>query len=76
MLGFPSDTLHEAKCIVTHGTMGHLDPKQPPTKRKPFASILNHHFIQKVCYTSSQVATTKPRSIGGTYSPRRDLSDY
>ncbi|KAH8598793.1 ribonuclease P 40kDa subunit-domain-containing protein [Bisporella sp. PMI_857] len=48
MLGFPLDTKHESKCIVTHGTMGHIDPKQPPTKRKPFASLLNQHFIQKV----------------------------
>jgi ribonuclease P/MRP protein subunit RPP40 len=28
--------------------MGHLDPKQPPVKRKPFAAILNHNFVSKV----------------------------
>ncbi|RDW71943.1 hypothetical protein BP5796_07977 [Coleophoma crateriformis] len=28
--------------------MGHLDPKQPPVKRKPYAAILDHHFVQKV----------------------------
>jgi ribonuclease P/MRP protein subunit RPP40 len=49
MLDLPAGTKHEAKCNVTHGTMGHLDPKQPPVKRKPFAAILNHSFVQKVC---------------------------
>ncbi|KAI9051010.1 hypothetical protein LZ554_005118 [Drepanopeziza brunnea f. sp. 'monogermtubi'] len=48
MLDFPSGTKHEPKCDVTHGVMGHLDPKQPPVKRKPFASILAQRFIQKV----------------------------
>lgn len=48
MLGFLSDSRHDAKCSITHGTMGHLDPSQPPTKRKPFVSVLNYHFIQKV----------------------------
>ncbi|TGO64571.1 hypothetical protein BOTNAR_0086g00110 [Botryotinia narcissicola] len=48
MLSFPKDTKHEQKCYVTHGTMGHLDPKQPPVKRKPFVNILGHKFINKV----------------------------
>ncbi|ESZ97010.1 ribonuclease P 40kDa subunit [Sclerotinia borealis F-4128] len=48
MLNFPKDTKHEQKCYVTHGTMGHLDPKQPPVKRKPFVNILGHKFINKV----------------------------
>ncbi|KAG9232067.1 ribonuclease P 40kDa subunit [Amylocarpus encephaloides] len=48
MLNFPQDTKNEQKCDVTHGTMGHLDPKQPPVKRRPFAAILAHPFIQKV----------------------------
>ena len=48
MLGFPTSTRHEKKCSVTHGIMGHLDPKQPPVKRKPFAAILNHSFVHKV----------------------------
>lgn len=38
----------ESKCYVTHGTMGHLDPKQPPVKRKPFASVLAVPFVHKV----------------------------
>ena len=48
MLGLTTDTRHEAKCTATHGLMGHIDPKQLPTKRKPFASLLSHHFVQKV----------------------------
>ncbi|KAH8802061.1 ribonuclease P 40kDa subunit-domain-containing protein [Hyaloscypha sp. PMI_1271] len=47
MLDFPAGIQNEAKCNVTHGTMGHLDPKQPPVKRKPFAAILSHGFVQK-----------------------------
>lgn len=38
----------ESKCYVTHGTMGHLDPKQPPVKRKPYAAILAVPFVHKV----------------------------
>ncbi|CAG8980437.1 hypothetical protein HYALB_00012924 [Hymenoscyphus albidus] len=48
MLDFPEDTKNEQKCEVTHGVMGHLDPKQPPTKRKPFSAILAHPFVHKV----------------------------
>jgi ribonuclease P/MRP protein subunit RPP40 len=48
MWNFPKDTKHEQKCYVTHGTIGHVDPEQPPTKRKPFANILDHKFINKV----------------------------
>jgi ribonuclease P/MRP protein subunit RPP40 len=28
--------------------MGHLDPKQPPVKRKPYAAILAIPFVHKV----------------------------
>lgn len=38
----------ESKCYVTHGAMGHLDPKQPPVKRKPYAAILAVPFVHKV----------------------------
>jgi ribonuclease P/MRP protein subunit RPP40 len=48
MLDFTASTKNEARCSVTHGVMGHLDPNQPPVKRKPFAAILNHNFVQKV----------------------------
>ncbi|CZT41850.1 uncharacterized protein RSE6_01649 [Rhynchosporium secalis] len=47
MLNFLADTKIEQKCNVTHGALGHLDPRQPPVKRKPFAAILSQGFIQK-----------------------------
>ena len=47
MLGFPFDTQQESKVSITHGTVGHLHPKQPPVKRKPFSSLLNQHFVHK-----------------------------
>lgn len=47
MLGFPKETKNESKCYVTHGQLGHVDPKQPPLKRKPFAAILNHDFLHR-----------------------------
>jgi ribonuclease P/MRP protein subunit RPP40 len=47
MLGFPKDVGCDQKCYVTHGLYGHIDPKQPPTKRKPFAAILSHDFLHK-----------------------------
>lgn len=59
MLNFPADTKNEAKCSITHGTMGHVDPKQPPNKRKPFVTILNHQFIQKVSQMSLKVKKAK-----------------
>ncbi|TVY82004.1 Ribonuclease P protein subunit p40 [Lachnellula suecica] len=48
MLDFPEGTKNDPKCYVTHGVMGHLDPKQPPVKRKPFAAILSHEFVHKL----------------------------
>ena len=48
MLNFKSPTKHEPKCVITHGTMGHIDGQQPPTKRKPFVAILSYNFIHKV----------------------------
>ncbi|TVY52871.1 Ribonuclease P protein subunit p40 [Lachnellula cervina] len=48
MLSFPEGTKNDPKCYVTHGVMGHLDPKQPPVKRKPFAAMLKYDFVQKV----------------------------
>jgi len=48
MLNFTTNTKNERKCNVTYGTMGHLDPKQPPVKQKPFATILSNNFVQKV----------------------------
>jgi ribonuclease P/MRP protein subunit RPP40 len=58
MLNFPTSTNNDPKCDVTHGVMGHLDPKQPPTKRKPFATLLNHNFVQEVSKPSSNLDPT------------------
>jgi hypothetical protein len=74
MLNFPIDTKHEPKCAVTYGTMGHLDPKQPPVKRKPFAAILSHRFVQKVCHSSLafEQSSNKIR-IGRAHPSRRGV---
>ncbi|APA14737.1 hypothetical protein SS1G_06745 [Sclerotinia sclerotiorum 1980 UF-70] len=48
MLNFPKETKHEPKCYVTHGTIGHVDTKQTPTRRKPFVNILGYKYINKV----------------------------
>ncbi|KAB5535181.1 ribonuclease P 40kDa subunit-domain-containing protein [Coniochaeta sp. 2T2.1] len=37
-----------SKCNFTHGTIGHLDPKQLPTKGKPWAALAGLDFIHKV----------------------------
>ncbi|OTA02168.1 hypothetical protein A9Z42_0025080 [Trichoderma parareesei] len=36
------------KCFVTYGTMGHVDPKQPPSKGKPWTAISELDFVHKV----------------------------
>ncbi|KAL7794375.1 ribonuclease P 40kDa subunit domain-containing protein [Trichoderma ceciliae] len=36
------------KCFVTYGTMGHVDPKQIPSKGNPWTAISNLDFIHKV----------------------------
>jgi ribonuclease P/MRP protein subunit RPP40 len=51
MLNFPIETKDKTVCRATHGVMGHVDPQQPPQKRKPFVAILNHEFVQKVSTT-------------------------
>lgn len=48
MLGFPVETKFGAKCIVSHGVMNQLDPKQPPMKKKPYSAILNQNFVQRI----------------------------
>ncbi|KAK4183115.1 ribonuclease P 40kDa subunit-domain-containing protein [Podospora australis] len=36
-----------SKCYVTHGILGHLDPKQPPLKGKPWSTLLGQDFIYR-----------------------------
>ncbi|KAK1976045.1 ribonuclease P 40kDa subunit [Colletotrichum cereale] len=49
MLSLPAPSVYQApKCFVTYGTMAHVEPKQLPTKGKPWAPILNQGFNHKV----------------------------
>jgi ribonucleases P/MRP protein subunit RPP40 len=49
MLSFPTPAVYQSsKCFFTYGTMGHLDPKQPPSKGKPWVTLMGLDFIQKV----------------------------
>ncbi|KAK0715907.1 ribonuclease P 40kDa subunit-domain-containing protein [Lasiosphaeris hirsuta] len=48
MLSFPAPSVYQAsKCFVTCGVMGHLEPKQPPTKGKPWATLTSQDFIHR-----------------------------
>ncbi|KAK3938813.1 fungal tRNA ligase phosphodiesterase domain-containing protein [Diplogelasinospora grovesii] len=48
MLSFPSPSTYQAqKCFVTYGVMGHLDPKQPPSKGKPWTTLTGQDFIYR-----------------------------
>ncbi|MCJ1368302.1 hypothetical protein MMC16_007444 [Acarospora aff. strigata] len=45
MFEIGADSKPAEKCYVTHGPLpAYIDPKQPPTKRRPFSTILNHTF--------------------------------
>ncbi|GJC80507.1 ribonuclease P protein subunit p40 [Colletotrichum liriopes] len=49
MLSLPTPSVYQApKCFVTYGTMAHVEPKQLPTKGKPWAPILGQGFNHKV----------------------------
>ncbi|KAK4134075.1 hypothetical protein BT67DRAFT_449671 [Trichocladium antarcticum] len=48
MLSFHPPPVYQAsRCDVTHGVMGHLDPAQPPSKGKPWATLTNLDFVHK-----------------------------
>ncbi|KAJ4300162.1 hypothetical protein N0V88_002831 [Collariella sp. IMI 366227] len=48
MLSFNPPPVYQAsKCYVTQGVMAHLDPKQPPTKSKPWATLTSQDFVFK-----------------------------
>ncbi|KAG5665881.1 hypothetical protein KAF25_010006 [Fusarium avenaceum] len=36
------------KCLVTYGSMGHVDTKQAPRKGKPWSSVMSLDFVHKV----------------------------
>ncbi|KAK0743419.1 ribonuclease P 40kDa subunit-domain-containing protein [Schizothecium vesticola] len=49
MLSFKTPAVYQAsKCFVTYGIMGHLDPKQPPSKGKPWATLASQDFVHSV----------------------------
>ena len=49
MFEIGADSKPAEKCYVTHGPLpAYIDPKQPPTKRRPFSTILNHTFSHTV----------------------------
>ncbi|KAI8316171.1 hypothetical protein K4K61_010062 [Colletotrichum sp. SAR11_59] len=49
MLSFPAPSVYQSpKCFVSYGTMAHVEPKQLPTKGKPWAPILSQGFNHKV----------------------------
>ena len=49
MFEFGADDQPSSKCYVTHGSLPtHVDPRQPPTRKKPFSTILDHTFVHKV----------------------------
>jgi hypothetical protein len=49
MLSFNPPAVYQAsKCYATHGVMGHLDPKQPPFKSKPWTTLTSQDFVHRV----------------------------
>ncbi|KAH8649943.1 ribonuclease P 40kDa subunit-domain-containing protein [Xylariales sp. PMI_506] len=72
MLSFPtSDAYDSSKCFFTYGTMSHPDPKQLPTKGKPWSTLLSQDFIHKVDLIVPQDAFEKLRMklAQDAYSP-------
>ncbi|KAK8096778.1 hypothetical protein PG999_012722 [Apiospora kogelbergensis] len=49
MLSLSEPTVYQSsKCFTTYGTMGYPDPKQLPSKGKPWSVLLAQDFIHKV----------------------------
>ncbi|KAL1879687.1 hypothetical protein VTK73DRAFT_6862 [Phialemonium thermophilum] len=49
MFSFSEPTAYQSsKCHFTYGTMGHLDPRQLPSKGKPWITISSCDFIRRV----------------------------
>ncbi|KXJ91649.1 ribonuclease P 40kDa subunit [Microdochium bolleyi] len=49
MLSFAVPSIYQSpKCFVTYGTMSHPDPKQLPSKGKPWSAVLAQDFVHKV----------------------------
>lgn len=57
MLSFSDPTVYQtSKCFFTHGTIAHLDPKQLPSKGKPWTTISSLDFVHKVGSVFQQIA--------------------
>jgi len=66
MLSFQNPSLYQSsKCFVTYGIMGHVDPKQPPSKGKPWATLASQDFVHRVrqILLHSRLFTTIPSSL-------------
>ncbi|RAL17231.1 ribonuclease P protein subunit p40, partial [Aspergillus homomorphus CBS 101889] len=59
MLEFNDDASRREKCFTCLGQLPpYIDPKQPPTKKAPFAAVLGHPFIHTVEVTLPKEAHT------------------
>jgi hypothetical protein len=49
MFNISGEDAPNSKFYVSHGTLPHyVDPRQPPSKKKPFATVLNQPFNHTV----------------------------
>ncbi|KAK0620008.1 ribonuclease P 40kDa subunit-domain-containing protein [Immersiella caudata] len=49
MLSFQAPSVYQAsKCYFTYGKMGHTDPRQPPSKSKPWTTVIGQDFVHRV----------------------------
>jgi ribonucleases P/MRP protein subunit RPP40 len=49
MLPFSKPTIYQSqKCYATYGKMCHIDPRQPPSKGKPWTALAGLDFIYQV----------------------------
>ncbi|KAI1874696.1 hypothetical protein JX265_004904 [Neoarthrinium moseri] len=72
MISFPTPSVYQAsKCYFTHGTLAHPDPKQLPSKGKPWSTLLGQDFVHKVDLILPQQSFEKLRMKLGqdAYSP-------
>lgn len=52
MLSFDAPSVYQSpRCFVSYGTMAHVEPRQLPTKGKPWAPILGQGFNHKASVT-------------------------
>ena len=73
MLAFTAPSVFQAsKCYFTYGTMGHLDPQQLPSSKKPWTAVNSLDFIHKVSLPTRQRAP-RPRSSFTEYSAQMEL---